>query len=150
LSSNNTVPNVAAPSPSDLSSTFHKDKQAFRVNLYWFLSLVLALLCAFTATLVKQWGRNYLHEVARHPAAYRRARVRAFLFEGLEHFGLPAIVNAVPTLLHGSLFIFLMGLVEFLLPIDRALGHFFLGILVAASLLYGYTIVLPPVFLIWA
>jgi len=145
--SDSSMPNTADPSATGDPTPFQTNGQALRVNVYWLLSLSLALVCAFTATLVKQWGRNYLHEIARHPAAYKRARVRAFLFEGIESFRLPAVVNTVPTLLHASLLLFFVGLVEFLYPINRLLGYFFTAFLAIGAVLYGFTIVTPSIFL---
>jgi len=97
-----------------------------RVNAYWFLSLALSLTCALIATLVKQWGRRFLQEVNRHPAAYKRARIRSFLFQGLQTFKMPVVVDAVLTLLHVSLSLFFIGSVEFLYPINHLLAYILL------------------------
>ena len=82
--------------------------------------------CALIATLVQQWGRRFLQEVNRHPAAYKRARIRSFLFQGLQTFKMPVVVDAVPTLLHVSLSLFFIGSVEFLYPINHLLAYILL------------------------
>jgi hypothetical protein len=100
-----------------------------------------------TATLVKQWCRNYLQEVNRHPAAYRRSRVRTFLFQGLQTFRMAVLVDTVPTLLHVSVFFFFLGLSDFLLPINRSLAYLILGILAAGTIVYWTTIIMPSLVL---
>lgn len=142
-SSNPSISNQPAPSVDQLSGSFRVDNQTLRVNAYWFVSLTLSLICAFSATLVKQWARNYMVEIARQSVVYKRARVRAFLFEGIQSFHLPALVHAIPTLLHLSLLIFFIGLVEFLLPTSHLLAYLFLGILIAGFSLYAFTLVAP-------
>ncbi|KAI0306108.1 hypothetical protein B0F90DRAFT_964004 [Multifurca ochricompacta] len=54
-----------------------------RANALWCLSLLSSLLCALCATLVQQWARQYTQAVGRRTAAHQRARVRAFLLQGM-------------------------------------------------------------------
>ncbi len=106
--------------PSTLpSQTFRPSASAVRVNTLWFLSLILSLTCALLATLMQQWVRRYLQVSRRWYAPYKRARIRTFFAEGVERFGLPHAVEALPALLHASVFLFFAGLVDFMVNINH-------------------------------
>ncbi|KAI9439503.1 hypothetical protein H4582DRAFT_1797974, partial [Lactarius indigo] len=106
--------------PSTLpSQTFRPSASAVRVNTLWFLSLTLSLTCALLATLMQQWVRRYLQVSQRWYGPYKRARIRTFFAEGVERFGLPRAVEALPALLRASVFLFFAGLVDFLVNINH-------------------------------
>jgi len=106
-----------------------------RTNFLWFLSLSFAILTAFFAILVKHWSRNYLQTIERYPIPLQRARMRAYLFDGIQYFGIPFITAAIPTILHASLFLFLAGLFDFLRQVNPFIAH-----LVFAIMLFAITI----------
>ncbi|KAJ7611102.1 hypothetical protein DFH06DRAFT_1345788 [Mycena polygramma] len=98
---------------------------AFRPPLVyslWFISLAFSLSAALVATLVEQWARNFVHKSEIRPSPVVRARVLAYLYYGLQRFHMRTIVEAVPILLHTSLFLFFSGLVAFLLPINTVIA----------------------------
>ena len=137
--------NIIMPSPVPNPATFEVPNSALRVNALWILSLAFSLGCALAATLVQQWSRNYVTATHRRPTLFKRARIRSYLFEGLEKFGMANVVNIIPTLLHISLFLFFGGLFEFLRPINAFIGYFTLGILVVCSSLYMGTAAISAV-----
>lgn len=51
-----------------------------------------------------------------------KARIRSYLYQGIDEFGMSAVVEGIPTLLHGSVFLFLVGLVDFLYSINFAVA----------------------------
>jgi hypothetical protein len=53
---------------STVPPLFQLQSSDIRVNICWFLSLILGLSCALAATLVQQWARSYLHAIERRPA----------------------------------------------------------------------------------
>lgn len=132
-------PNIPAPS----TLPFTTSPSALRVNVYWFLSLSLSLTSALMATLIKQWTRNFTKQIEQHSTAYKRARIRAFLYSGMLWFKMEAVVEAVPTLLHISVALFFAGLYEFILPINRAISWVLLGCIITGAILYGMTVILP-------
>ena len=127
--------------PSGLpGQPFQPSASAVRVNTLWFLSLVLSLTCALLATLMQQWVRRYLQASRPWYAPYKRARIRAFFAEGVERFGLPRAVEALPALLHASVFLFFVGLVDFLININDTVAFSLLSaIAVAASAYFLFT-----------
>lgn len=42
------------------------------VNILWFLSLVLALVCALAATLMQQWARSYHQAIEHRPSPHKK------------------------------------------------------------------------------
>jgi Family of unknown function (DUF6535) len=99
---------------------FSPPKSAIWVNSLWLLSLAISLTCALLATLLQQWARRYL--TVTQPLRYsphKRARIRAFFANGVEKYHLPWTVEALPTLLHLSLFLFFSGLMIFLFSINH-------------------------------
>jgi hypothetical protein len=104
----NQIPlNVTQPLPHP---TFHPSASDRRVNVYWLMSLVFSLCAALLATLVQQWVRSYMRVFQRSGNPLKTARIRLFLFEGVEL--LPVVAEAVPGLIHVSLFLFFLGLSE--------------------------------------
>ncbi|THV00508.1 hypothetical protein K435DRAFT_657025, partial [Dendrothele bispora CBS 962.96] len=96
------------------SSTFEPSAASLVCNMFWFLSLALALACSLLATFVQQWTRDFIHKTTLKPSLVRRARVVAYLHFGMQDFGLNTFVDIIPVLLHISLFLFFGGLVAFL------------------------------------
>jgi hypothetical protein len=101
----------APPNPS----AFRPPRSAVWFNALWFSSLVISLTCALLATSLQQWARRYVR-VTQPPrySPHKRARIRAFFAEGIEKLHLPWAVEALPALLHVSVFLFFAGLVIFL------------------------------------
>ena len=93
---------------------FSAPTSALWVNGLWFLSLVISLTCALMATLLQQWARRYLEVAYPRYSPPKRARIHAFYSEGVEELHVPWTVEALPTLLHISLFLFFAGLAVFL------------------------------------
>ncbi|KAJ7574389.1 hypothetical protein C8J56DRAFT_757539, partial [Mycena floridula] len=138
----NSSPAGTVQSPFELPA-FIPPRSAIFTNLCWFLSLGLSLACTLIAILIRQWASDYIHAIERRQAAEKRARIRAFLFQGVENSKVGAIVEGVPLLLHASLFLFLFGLVEFIRPINQvimSLLTFFLFVCIGA---YSFATILP-------
>src|SRR6266702_7731734 len=102
---------------------FRPTASAVRVNVLWFLSLILSLDCALSATLTQQWARRYQELAQRRGAFHKRGRMRAYIFDGINRFGMARVVATMPTLLHISVFLFFAGLVEFLFPIYTSVAY---------------------------
>ncbi|KAH8982737.1 hypothetical protein EDB86DRAFT_2834233 [Lactarius hatsudake] len=135
------------PSLNDVTigTEFTPPAAAIRVNVIWFLSLVLSIGSALNATLFQQWSRRYL-ELTRHLVApHKRARTRAYMFNGIASFKMSRAVKAMPVLLHASIFLFFVGLVDFLW--DSVIRHWILGFVSVFIFAYLVLTVLPNVYL---
>jgi hypothetical protein len=133
--------------PSGLpGQDFQPSASAVRVNIFWFISLVLSLTCALLATLMQQWVRRYLQTSQRWYASYKRVRIRTFFAEGIERFGLPTAVEALPALLHVSVFLFFAGLVDFLININHTVAFSLLSAVVVGTSAYFLFTILPLIY----
>ncbi|KAI0301528.1 hypothetical protein B0F90DRAFT_1667885 [Multifurca ochricompacta] len=90
----------------DPSKPFNPPNYAVWVNSLWFLSLAISLTCALLATLLQQWARRYIKITQPRYSPHKRARIRAFFAGGVDKLHLPWAVEALPALLHLSLFCF--------------------------------------------
>ncbi|KAH9055208.1 hypothetical protein EDB87DRAFT_1642772 [Lactarius vividus] len=138
---------TGAPVVVQSSPPFKAPASIVRVNVMWFLSLILSLSCALLATLVQQWARRYLEYAQHRGAPRRRARIRAYMFEGVEKFRLPQVVEAIPLLLHTSVFLFFAGLIDFILPINEVVAFSALSCVVVFALIYAILTLLPSLHL---
>jgi hypothetical protein len=143
ISNGRPLTSIAAQS----SQPFKPTASAVRVNVLWFLSLVLSLTCALSATLMQQWARRYQELGQRRVAFHKRGRIRAYIFEGINKFGMARAVATMPTLLHISVFLFFAGLVEFLFPIYATVAYTTFGSIMVFALAYTTLTVLPNIHL---
>ena len=116
--SQTTIPISLPPVPPN-PSAFSPPRSAIWYNSLWFCSLVISLTCALLATSLQQWARRYLRVTQPRYSPHKRARIRAFFAEGIEKLHLPWAVEALPALLHVSVFLFFAGLVVFLSTIHH-------------------------------
>ncbi|KAI0253373.1 hypothetical protein BJV78DRAFT_1123091, partial [Lactifluus subvellereus] len=114
-----------APStPSTVPPTqgFTASAIAIRINILMFLSLFLSLTCALMSTLIQQWAREYLQYSQLSAPPPKRARVRAYLFQGLTKFQMRRMVESIPVLLHISVFLFFFAFSDFLHTVNNTVG----------------------------
>jgi hypothetical protein len=139
----------ATINPNALSSLpaspppFTPPNYAVWVNALWFLSLVISLTCALLATLLQQWARRYLKITQPRYSPHRRARIRAFFAEGVDKFLLPWAVEALPAMLHLSLFLFFAGLAVFLWNVNLTIFKLVLSWVGLCTALYGCITFIP-------
>ena len=102
--------------------TFNPKPSDVRVNVFWFMSLVFSLFAALLATLVQQWVRDYMHVFQRYSNPLKSARLREYLYEGVEGWYMPLLAESVPGLVHVSLILFFIGLGDTLLSLNTTVG----------------------------
>ena len=132
---------------ASINSSFKPTTTAVRVSILWFLSLVLSLTSALSATLVQQWARRYQEFVQRRGAPHKRARIRAYAFDGVKGTNMYRAVEAMPLLLHISVFLFLAGLIDFLFPINETVSFYIIGYIAAFIIVYAILTILPNLIL---
>ncbi|KAJ7590233.1 hypothetical protein C8J56DRAFT_1048397 [Mycena floridula] len=86
---------------------------------------------------------TYVRAIERRERPEIRARIRAYLFEGVENSNVAAIVEGTPLLLHASLFSFFIGLVFFLHPINTAMTFLTASILAVFGAAYLSATIAP-------
>jgi hypothetical protein len=135
-------PNLSSSLPTSPPS-FSPPHWAVCVNSLWFLSLVISLTCALLATFLQQWARRYLKLTQTRYKPHKRARIRAFYFEGVDKCLLSWVVETLPTLLHISLFLFFAGLVVFLSNVNLTIFKVVLSWVAICAALYGCLTLMP-------
>ena len=129
-------PNISASLPT-APPPFSPPNYAVWVNSLWFMSLVISITCALLATLLQQWARRYLKVTRTRHSLHKRARLRSFFAEGVEKSLLPLAVEALPTLVHASLFLFFAGMVVFLWNVNLTVFKSVLSWISFCTVLYG-------------
>ncbi|KDR77970.1 hypothetical protein GALMADRAFT_17717, partial [Galerina marginata CBS 339.88] len=114
----NPLNGTASQSRDSMVSQSSPTDSSFRINTFWFISLVLSLTTALMGIVSLQWLREHQRYPKSLPSMDRYAlfNMRA---EGLEAWYVPQIFSSLPILLQSALILFLVGLVDFLL----ASGH---------------------------
>ena len=104
----------------------------------------MSLSCALLATSLQQWARRYirLSQPARRTPE-KRARMRAYHYNGVENMHIPWAVEGLPTLLHLSLFLFFGGLAIFLFNVDEEVFTCVACWIGLFLIVYGLITVLP-------
>ncbi|PPQ91271.1 hypothetical protein CVT25_006214 [Psilocybe cyanescens] len=128
-------------SPFSLPTSFSPASSAVRVNVFWFLSLILSLTTVLVGIISLQWLRehqSYPGRSARDTLAIYRMRA-----EGLERWHVWKIFTALPLLLQTALVLFFAGIIDFLhalgnmtvvIPITVAIGIVLLFLLATTFL----------------
>ena len=135
-------PNASSSLPTS-PPPFTPPNYAVWVNALWFLSLVISITCALLATLLQQWARRYLKVTQPRYSPHKRARIRAFFTEGVDKCLLPWAVEALPTMLHLSLFLFFAGLAVFLWNVNLTIFKLVLSWIGLCTALYGCITFIP-------
>ncbi|KAI9511939.1 hypothetical protein F5148DRAFT_184342 [Russula earlei] len=137
---------LSPPATLPSQSSFKPTAWVVRVNALWFTSLSTSTACALWATLMQQWTRRYVQVADRPYNPPKRARIRAFFADGVEKFALAAAVEVLPALLHASVLIFYIGLVDFLFHINHIIAYLMLALLTLGVLIYFLLTIMPLYF----
>ena len=144
-SSSNGTGSPQPSSPAD-DSSFRPRDFAVRVNTVWLVSLSFSTSCALLAILLQQWALKFMQAADKADSAYslsQRSRIYAFFLVGVERFALPAGVELLSLFLHISLFLFLTGLVDFLVNVNPTVGHIMMAWVSLAFLVYFIFTIMP-------
>ncbi|CCA71749.2 hypothetical protein PIIN_05684 [Serendipita indica DSM 11827] len=108
---------------------------AVRVNYCFFTSISCSLVAALGAVLALQWAGSYSLDRIRAPATLR-ATQRQLRYNGIRKWKLTRFISLLPLLIYISLFLFFVGLSEWLQHIHRHIAGVVLTGVVIAGLLY--------------
>ena len=92
---------------------------------------------------MQQWARRYMVFAQHRSAPRKQARIRSYMFEGVTYFRMSQAVEAMPLLLHSSVFLFFAGLIEFLYTYNNAVARYTLGCVVFFASIYVILTLLP-------
>ena len=135
--------------PPQAGQSFSPGPSMIWVNSMWITSLILSLASALFATLVQQWARKYVQMPQIPSDPDDRARIRTFLFSGTRRYNVDTAFETAYTLLHFSVFLFVVGLAILFFSVNRAVAivvSVFVGIFVAV---YVVLTILPCIKYDW-
>ncbi|KAL0566374.1 hypothetical protein V5O48_015642 [Marasmius crinis-equi] len=115
-----------------------------RINTFWFLSLIIALIDALFGLLCKQWLREHRRQ-ARTRTPEEALALHWLRRKSLEIWHVPTFIAALPMLLELALFLFFAGLLELLWsrhPIPFSIVIVVVGL---AILIYAGTTIIPSI-----
>jgi hypothetical protein len=96
------------------------------------------------ATSLEQWARRYLRITQpAHDRPQIQAQSRAFFANGVEKFRLPWAVEALPALVHLSLFLFFAGLLVYLFHTNHTVFTTVVGWVAFLTTVYGCITLMP-------
>ncbi|KAF8911658.1 hypothetical protein CPB84DRAFT_1913055 [Gymnopilus junonius] len=103
--------------PATILPAFSPAHSAIRINIYWFLSLVLSLTTVLFGIISLQWLREHQHyHGITSKQAYAIFHMRA---EALQKWYVPQLFASLPLILQGALVLFFIGVIEFLLSLEH-------------------------------
>ncbi|KAG7100078.1 hypothetical protein E1B28_001861 [Marasmius oreades] len=121
---------------------FIPSSSAVRINTFWFLSLILALVDALFSLLCKQWIREHQRQINTRTPGQALA-LHWLRNQSFERWHVPTILASLPILLEIALFLFFAGLLELLWTQHLIPFAFALGIVGLAVSFYLVTTILP-------
>jgi Family of unknown function (DUF6535) len=96
------------------------------------------------ATSLQQWARRYLRVTQpKRCSPQQRARSREFFANGVEKLHVPWTVEALPAMVHLSMFVFLAGLLVYLFNINLTVFKTVVCWVALLSTIYGFITILP-------
>ncbi|KZV65230.1 hypothetical protein PENSPDRAFT_756695 [Peniophora sp. CONT] len=108
------------------SDAFQAPTTAVILNALWFCSLAVTLACALLATLVQQWSRDYVRSLRQrdtlNDSLFKRATNHAYIYMGVDRYGMDQVVDVLVALVHLSVFLFAGGLLLFLFPVNSTVA----------------------------
>lgn len=122
--------------------TFTRSASTVRINIYWFLSLILSLSTVLIGIIALQWLRE--HQKYTSDVASREYlaifHMRAL---GLDAWHVRRIFMGLPLLLQVALILFFLGMIEFLLALDTMVAIPVIVVIILTLLFLIITTVLP-------
>uniref|UniRef100_A0A0W0FFZ5 DUF6535 domain-containing protein n=1 Tax=Moniliophthora roreri TaxID=221103 RepID=A0A0W0FFZ5_MONRR len=92
---------------------FKPDASSIRINIFWFLSLILSLASALFGLLCKQWVREHQRDTTTRTPGEALA-LRQLRRDSFEKWGVSSFLSALPILLEVALLLFFVGVLDLL------------------------------------
>ncbi|PVG03066.1 hypothetical protein CPB86DRAFT_869979 [Serendipita vermifera] len=124
--------------PAFEPTTYEAPRFAIIVNGLFFTSLSCALIAALLAVLALQWVANY--DMGLNTSSpEKRALQRHTRFRGVEKWKMPELIASLPLLIFVALFLFFIGIADWLWHMNRAISAIVIGGIGIGFLLYTIT-----------
>lgn len=118
---------------------------AVRVNYYFFTSISCSLVAALGAVLALQWVGSY-DAGLNQSSSEQRALQRHFRYEGIEKWKMGEILALLPTLIFAALFLFFIGLAEWMWVIHHGIAGIIIAGLICGASFFGITTLISMIY----
>ncbi|PVF96427.1 hypothetical protein CPB86DRAFT_762266 [Serendipita vermifera] len=119
-------------------TAYETPQYAIVVNGLFFTSLSCALIAALLAVLALQWVANY--DMGLNTSSpEKRALQRHIRFRGIEKWKMSGLIASLPLLIFVALFLFFIGIADWLWHMNRAISGIVIGGIGIGYLLYTIT-----------
>ena len=131
--------------PAYQRSDFVVPEWAIVVNALLFAILCCSLIAALAGVIALQWVNEY--DAGLDIVDARKLAVtRRFRFVGVEKWKMGEIIAILPLLLHASVFLFFVGMIEWMRNTNHIIYYICVGGVVVAAAFYGITATLGALF----
>jgi hypothetical protein len=121
-----------------LDSSSRSTSSAIRLNVIWLFSLCISVSCALCAIIMQQWARRFERlcgrEIEYTHSPDKKARLRLRLISSVTRHRVPVFINGMMAMLHVAVFLFFIGLIEFMWHLSQTVA---LAILVLESVFFA-------------
>ncbi|KAH9061775.1 hypothetical protein EDB83DRAFT_878099 [Lactarius deliciosus] len=131
-------PQTPPSTPPPPHPQFHPSSSNIRVTVFWVIGLVCSLSAALLVIFFQQWARSYMQVFQRYDHPLKRARFRQLFFEGADR--MRNLAEAVPRLIHVSLFLFFLGLGDSMLNANTTVGVITIVLICLCGSFYLYSV----------
>ena len=115
------------------------DPGVVRAQATLYASLAASLLAAFVAMLGKQWLNSY-SQMEKRGSVIDRSRYRQRKMDGMDTWHFYFVMECLPLMLQGSLFLLGHALSEYLFPINKVIGSVTISFTVCGALFYSFIV----------
>ncbi|PVG03069.1 hypothetical protein CPB86DRAFT_811182 [Serendipita vermifera] len=119
-------------------TAYQTPQYAIVVNGLFFISLSCALIAALLAVLALQWVASYDMGLSTS-SPEKRALQRHIRFRGIEKWKMSELIASLPLLIFVALFLFFIGIADWLWHVNRAISGIVIGGIGIGFLLYTIT-----------
>ncbi|KAF9484102.1 hypothetical protein BDN70DRAFT_196972 [Pholiota conissans] len=138
-----TSPLSAGSSTTIQAASFAPVPSSVRINVFWFLSLILSLTTVLVGTIALQWLREHQSYPIFSPK--ESLAILHMRTQSLKAWYVPQIFAGLPLLLQGALILFLAGLIDFTLPLGAKVAAP-VALTVGLILLFLFCTTISPAF----
>ena len=121
---------------SQAAASFKPNPSVVRATTLWFLSLSMNVTCILWVLWLQ------FVDPGGEPHAHAHARALAYPFARIGRFGLGLMAEAMWMILRSSALLFLIGLVDFIHPINRTIAWILLGYFALLASLHAASVLL--------
>ncbi|KAF5384498.1 hypothetical protein D9757_006414 [Collybiopsis confluens] len=128
-------------------TNFLSTGSSVRINVVWFLSLILSLSSVLLGILCKQWLREHRRDTPCS-SSKESLELRQLRYESLERWGVPALLASLPLFLQAALVLFFYGILDLLWSLNIVVAAVCTAATVISVSIPCLTTILPAYYLL--